>query len=170
MKSRICYGMIMGLLVITNILIAGCVDNTVLTEYQSTEYIASLGELNDSFTLWEGQPYCCQVVYYYRIEPDRAKTIQYVPLDQSRFYWDADPGNARVVMMDKNGGYPRCQYEDIDRCKFTYNENIIYKFHVPNGTVIKPYGSSGKSSENSGDSVRAYAATRMISTGGQRII
>jgi hypothetical protein len=155
---------------------AGCVGEVPLTQEQATFHIASLGEQNASFTLWVGEPGCCKEIYFYEKQADGAMIIRSVDERQSRFYFDSTPDDARVVFMKPGGdGYISCNEMDtIYRCinSKSFNHAISFHFHVPPGTVIRPYGSPGDSGDDhdSGDTVRTYAVTRMIASGGQRII
>jgi hypothetical protein len=170
---------LIGIVLCLFVLCAGCVSEVALTQEQATIPIASLGGTNESFTLWNGEPGCCKEIYYYEKEADGAFVIRSVMESQSKMYFDSTPETARLVLMNgENNGYMTCNGVDVESVRHCMNNKestifITFQFHVPKGTVIRSYGMSGDRNDESDstmDTVRAYSAYRMISTGGQRII
>jgi hypothetical protein len=160
------------------VFISGCVGEQVLTKEQATIKIASLGGINEPFTLWVDEPGCCKEIFYYEIESDGARTIQSVGEIDSKFYFDSTSEDARIVLMNgKNDDFMTCggiDTESVHSCKNSKESTIFFtaQFHVPAETIIIPYGShkSHDDGDSTMDAVRSYSAFRMVSTGGQRII
>jgi hypothetical protein len=160
------------------VFIAGCIGEKPLTRDQATIKIASLGSADEPFTLWVDEPGCCKEIFYYEIESDGARTIQSVRESDSKFYFDSTPEEARIILMNgKNDDFMTCGGTDtasVHSCENNKESTIFLtaQVHVPSGTIIIPYGNhrSSGGSDTGMDTVRAYSAYRMISTGGQRII
>jgi hypothetical protein len=160
------------------VFISGCVGEQSLTKEQATIKIASLGGADEPFTLWVDEPGCCKEIFFWEIESDGARVIRSINEINSKFYFDSTVDDAQIVLMNgKNDGYMTCggiDIESVHSCE-NHKESTIFltaQFHVPNGTIIIPYGNhkSGDSSNTAMNTVRSYSAYRMVSTGGQRII
>jgi hypothetical protein len=160
---------LIGIVLCLFVLCAGCVSEVALTQEQATIPIASLGGTNESFTLWNGEPGCCKEIYYYEKEADGAFVIRSVMESQSKMYFDSTPETARLVLMNgENNGYMTCSGTDIESvrdCSRSKSQTIFitYQFHVPKGTVIRPYGSPGArdSDDDNGINSAAYYSTFM---------
>jgi uncharacterized protein YuzE len=157
---------LLGLLVCS----AGCTGGTyTLTQDQATERVRSLdhGVPNAPFSLGSGIYDGDAVIYYLKIESDGGVSLARASVEHVKFYYDTTAESAYVELRDVGGGYMQCEPKyPIDRCKYWADRNYksVYQFHVPNGTVIRPFNVGGRGDGDSDDGNYAanYYAVRSI--------